>query len=186
MSTSERGVVVAVCGAPGAGKTTVATAVARRLGMLLLTRDEFANGLRLSGVAAESVRGRAEALFVEAAGRLARDGLSFVVESSVLSRALIDGLLAGAARVLMVHAVARDEVIGRRLGERVRRGRPGEDEIRDGDLRLLELFARGEMRESIFAPPPGAHAVLRIDTSEGGEPDVGAVLELIRKQAGPG
>jgi broad-specificity NMP kinase len=44
----DRPVVVAVCGSPGAGKTTVASATARRLRVPHLHRDQFKNGLGLS------------------------------------------------------------------------------------------------------------------------------------------
>ncbi|MGW1737096.1 AAA family ATPase [Streptomyces sp. NPDC001999] len=48
MLRRERPLEVAVCGPPGAGKTTVACATARRLGVPFLTRDEIKLGLRLS------------------------------------------------------------------------------------------------------------------------------------------
>lgn len=48
MLRRERPLVVAVCGSPGAGKTTVACATARRLGVPFLTRDEIKLGLGLS------------------------------------------------------------------------------------------------------------------------------------------
>jgi len=53
MSERERAVVVAVCGSPGAGKTTVASATARRLGVPFLTRDEIKAGLGLSSASVD-------------------------------------------------------------------------------------------------------------------------------------
>ncbi|GAA4603453.1 putative kinase [Actinoplanes octamycinicus] len=195
MMIIERAVVVAVCGSPGAGKTTTARKAAARLGVPLLSRDEIADGLRLSGVAAEAIRGRAETLLVEAAVRFAAAGLSFVLDNSVLSRSLVEGLLGVEARVLAVHVIARDEVIGARLRERVTAGRGGRGDVagpglaggegepgsgdtaaprggvptvvRDGDRRLLALFEQGEMPRSIFEPPVGPHAVVELDTSDG-------------------
>ncbi|BCJ46933.1 hypothetical protein GCM10010168_35470 [Actinoplanes ianthinogenes] len=176
MSIIESPVVVAVCGSPGAGKTTTARAVATRLGVPLLSRDEIADGLRLSGVPAAAIRERAEALLVTTATGLAAAGTSFVVDNSVLSGGLVDGLLGAGARLLAVHVVARDEVVGARLRERVAVGRPGETVVRDGDRRLLALFEQGAMRQSVFEPPAGPYPVVEIDTSDG-TPGVEQIVE---------
>ncbi len=193
MSTRERPVVVAVCGSPGAGKTTVACATARRLGVPFLTRDEIKAGLGLSSASVAEDGGvqfnpdfhiaggplslRAEAVMVDAAQLLASSGASFVVESSVLSRKLLDALLACDARVLAVHVVAGESVIAERLRARAAGGGAV-------DRQLSSQFQRGEMKRSIFAPPGGAHAVVEVDTSDGGDPDVegieAAVAALIR------
>jgi predicted kinase len=168
---------VAVCGSPGAGKTTVARAVAHRLGVPLLTRDEIKTGLGLSAasvgaegfryapdfhIAGGPVSVRAETVMADLALGLVAAGVSFVVESSVLSRRLLDGLLDAGAKVLAVHVVAGEAVIGGRL-----RARTGAV-----DRQLAVLFERGEMSASIFVPPAGVHAVVEVDTSERGSPDL--------------
>jgi len=183
-------VVVAVCGSPGAGKTTVARATARCLGVPLLTRDEIKTGLGLTSasvaaggkvrftpdfhVAGGPLSRRAEALMVETARLLASSRVSFVVESSVLSQELLDALFTGDARVLAVHVTARESVIGHRL-----RARTGA-----ADQQLASQFQRGEMKPSIFTPPSGVDAVVTLDTSDGEAPNVGlieaAVAALIR------
>lgn len=185
MPVEERPLVVAVCGSPGAGKTTVARATALRLGVPLLTRDEFKLGLALSTASAAedgSVRlgpgfhiaggplsARAETAMVATARLLAAAGAGFVVESSVLSHDLLDALDEGDARVLAVHVVARDDVVEARLRART----DGGGEV---DRHLLAQFLRGEMTPALFAPPARAGAALEIDTSTGGEPDTGRVL----------
>jgi predicted kinase len=177
-------VVVAVCGSPGAGKTTVASATARRLGLPLLTRDEIKTGLGLSAASAAQDGGRqlnrdfhiaggpfsvrAEAVMVEAARLLATSRVCFIVESSVLSRELLDALLACGARVLAVHVVAHEAVIGERLRARAARGGAI-------DEHLAAQFHRGEMQRSIFEPPDGVDAVVEVDTSDHGPPAVEAV-----------
>lgn len=188
-----RAVVVAVCGSPGAGKTTVGRAVARRLGVLFLARDEIKGGLGLSSAAltaAGEVRlnpdfhiaggpmsVRAEGVMVEAARLLAAARVSFVVESSVVSRALLNGLVSCGARVLAVHVVASAAVVGQRLSARA----AGGGEV---NRQLAARFRRGEMAPSIFEPPEGVDAVVEIDTSGRGEPAVdaveAAVAELLR------
>ncbi|SDD76557.1 Predicted kinase [Actinokineospora iranica] len=189
--------VVAVCGSPGAGKTTVARATARRLGVLLLTRDEIKTGLGLSSAAVAEDGGvrfgpdfavaggplslRAEAVMVDAARLLASAWVSFVVESSVLSHKLLDALSASAARVLAVHVTAHASVIGGRLRARAAAGGPI-------DLQLVAQFQRGEMAASIFQPPGGIDVVIEVDTSGNGVPDVGpveaAVSDLLRQRDG--
>ncbi|WP_406503139.1 AAA family ATPase [Streptomyces sp. NBC_01602] len=189
----ERPVVVAVCGSPGAGKTTVACATARRLGVPFLTRDEIKVGLGLSSASVGKDGGvqlnpdfhiaggplslRAEAVMVNAARLFASSGVSFVVESSVLSHKLLDALLASDARVLAVHVVAHESVIDERLRARAAEGGAV-------DRQLSSQFQRGEMKRSIFDPPGGVDAVVEVDTSDEGDPDIepieAAVIALIR------
>lgn len=185
--------VIAVCGSPASGKTTVASATARRLGVPFLTRDEFKTGLGLSSAAVDEdgdlqlnpefcVAGgpfslRAEAAMVDAARLLASSQVSFVVESSVLSRTLLDALRACDARVLAVHVVAHAAVIGERLRARALDGRPL-------DLQLLAQFQRGECAPTIFEPPEDADTVVTIDTSDHARPLIdpieSAVAALLR------
>ncbi|HEY0497228.1 MAG TPA: AAA family ATPase [Kutzneria sp.] len=162
--------VIAVCGSPGAGKTTVARAIASRLGLLLLTRDEIKNGLGLSSghepafhLAGGPYSQRAEAIMVDLARRLAVAGVSFVVETSVLPQELVDTVR------LWVHVVARPEVIDARL-----HARP--------DRQLADQFRRGELPAAIFAPPAGVDTVIEIDTSDQDSPDI----EELMTRLGPG
>ncbi|MCX4982428.1 AAA family ATPase [Streptomyces sp. NBC_00572] len=195
MSRCERPLVVAVCGSPGAGKTTVAGATARHLGVPFLTRDEIKTGLGLSSasvaedggvqltpdfhIAGGPLSRRAESVMVDTARLLASSGMSFVVESSVLSSKLLDTLRASDAQVLAVHVVARDSVIAERL--RVRAAKGGAV-----DQQLAAQFQRGEMKPSIFAPPGEADAVVEVDTSSDGAPDIdpieAAVAALLRSR----
>jgi predicted kinase len=181
MSGRGRPVVVAVCGTPGAGKTTVARATARRLGVPLLTRDEIKTGLGLSSasvadngdvrfhldfhVAGGPVSLHAEALMVDAARLLASSRVSFVVETSVLSHTLLDALSAGDARVLAVHVTAHESVIDQRLRARAAAGGAT-------DQQLASQFQRGELKPSIFKPPNRVDAVVDVDTSDHEYPDV--------------
>ncbi|PZH06093.1 hypothetical protein C1I97_18375 [Streptomyces sp. NTH33] len=178
---------------PGAGKTTVACATARRLGVPFLTRDEIKAGLGLSSASVAKDGGvqldpdfhiaggplslRAEAVMADAARLLASSGVSFVVESSVLSHQLLDALLACDARVLAVHVVAREPVIDERPRARAAEGGAV-------DRQLSSQFQRGEMKRSIFDPPGGADAVVEVDTSDEGDPDIdpieAAVVALIQ------
>ncbi|MEV4479540.1 AAA family ATPase [Micromonospora coxensis] len=186
--------VIAVCGCPGAGKTTIAAATAGRFGIPFLTRDEIKTGLGLSSavvaedgrvrldpdfhVAGGPVSRRAEAVMVDAVRLLAAVGVSFVVESSVLSPELLGALLAGDARVLAVHVVAQDAVIGRRLAARAAEGGAI-------DQQLLSAFQRGAMTRAIFEPPEGVHAVVEIDTSDDGAPAIETIVAAAVALLGP-
>ena len=194
MSVRERPLVIAVCGCPGAGKTTIAAAAAGRFGVPFLTRDEIKTGLGLSSasvttggrlrferdvdVAGGPVSLRAEAVMIDAVRLFAASGVSFVVESSVLSRELLGVLLAHGSRVLAVHVVAREAVIARRLGARAAGGGAV-------DQQLLSSFQRGEMKRSIFEPPEGADAVVEIDTSDDGAEAVETVAAAVVALLGP-
>ncbi|WP_431913227.1 AAA family ATPase [Micromonospora carbonacea] len=194
MSVRPGPVVIAVCGCPGGGKTTIASAVAARLGIPFLTRDEIKAGLGLSSafaaedgsvqfegdfhVAGGLVSLRAEAVLADAARLFASLGVSFVVESSVFSRELLGVLLACDARVLAVHVVAREAVVGRRLRARAAGGRAV-------DQQLLALFERGEMKRSIFEPPESVAAVVEIDTSSGGAPAIETIVAATVALLGP-
>ncbi|MFF3839853.1 AAA family ATPase [Streptomyces sp. NPDC001930] len=193
MSKREKPVVVAVCGSPGAGKTTVARATARHLGVAFLTRDEIKLGLGLSSASVAEDGGvrlnpdfhiaggplslRAETVMVDAARLLASSGVSFVVESSVLSSKLLDALLACDAHVLAVHVVARESVIAERLRARATEGSAV-------DRQLSSQFERGEMKRSIFQPPGEVDAVVEVDTSDDGDPAMepieAAIVTLLR------
>ncbi|UQU66541.1 AAA family ATPase [Couchioplanes caeruleus] len=181
MSKTDGVVVVAVCGSPGAGKTTVAAATAHHLGVPFLTRDAIKTGLALSAarvaengtvhlgpdfhIAGGPLSRRAEAVMIDAARLLASSRVSFVVESSVLPKELLDALRDCQARVLALHVVADKAVIGNRLRGRASGGSAV-------DQQLAALFARGEMDPLIFRPPSGVDAVTTVDTSTGEEPPV--------------
>lgn len=175
--------MVAVCGSPGAGKTTVASATARRLGVPFLTRDEIKTGIGLSSAAVQDgglrldpdfhIAGgpfsrRAEAVMVDAARLFAAAGASFVVESSVLSHELLDAMVASDARVLAVHVVADESVIGERLRARAAGGEAV-------DQQLASLFEQGDMKRSVFAPPDRVDAVIDVDTSHDRAPDIDTI-----------
>lgn len=97
---------------------------------------------------------------VDAARLLAASGVSFIVESSVLSRKLLDTLLDCDALVLAVHVVAHEAVIDRRLAARAATGGAV-------DKQLAAQFQLGEMKRSIFKPPEEVDAVVEVDTSDG-------------------
>jgi hypothetical protein len=112
--------------------------------------------------------------------------VSFVVENSVMSHKLLDALRAGDARVLAVHVVAREAVIGERLRARAATIAAEQTiiELAPSAHQLASQFQRGEMKQSIFEPPDGIDAVVELDTSDHRDPVIepieAAVVALLR------
>ena len=156
-------VVIAVCGCPAAGKTSIAKEVSATLHLPLITRDELAIGLRLGAtaeVSPDDIRFAAEDSMIATSARLVSSGVSFVLESSALDDLHLAPLAAAGARVLVVHVVASSVVIERRLRDRIDAG--------DGAMqRLLDQHNSGVMTPEIFGPWADADRLISIDTSDG-------------------
>jgi len=156
-------VVVAVCGSPASGKTSIAREISTSLRLPLITRDELACGARLGAprdVSPDDVRSVAEDAMIATSTVLASSGVSFVLESSVLNDPQLAGLAAGGARILVVHVVASSAVIERRLRDRIDTGDTAMQ-------RLLDQHNSGVMVPEIFAPWTDADHLVTIDTSDG-------------------
>lgn len=156
-------VVIAVCGSPAAGKTSLAKEVSASLHLPLITRDELALGLRLGATAdfsPDDIRSAAEDSMIATSALLVSSGVSFVLESSVLNGLHLAPLAAEGARVLVVHVVASSVVIERRLRARTDAG----DQAMQ---RLLDQHKRGVMGPEVFAPWADADHLVSIDTSDG-------------------
>lgn len=184
MPVQFRPVVIAICGSPGAGKTTVASAAAEHLGLMLVARDDIKTGLGWSSavpsdhgglafadeyhVAGGAFSQHAEQILTDTTLRMASARTSLIVENSVLSPRLVDDVQARGARVLAVHVVADPAVIGQRLERRLPDGGPVAQQ-------LASQHQRGAMDLAIFEPPANADATVRLDTSNDCAPDVRAI-----------
>lgn len=174
-------IVIAVCGSPAAGKTTVASAVSAALRLPLLTRDELASGFALGarGSSADEVRDGAEQALVAVADALAASGVTFVMESSVLDESHLRPVVSRGGSVLAVHVVAAPTAIRDRLRDR----------IAAGDIamrRLLEQHENGVMVPEIFEPSPLAAVAVTVDTASGGTTSehVARVVEALGRLTG--
>ena len=174
-------IVIAVCGSPAAGKTTIAAAVSKAVRVPLLTRDELAVGLGLGWkeTSRDEVRAAAEKALVSIANAFAASGVTFVMESSVLDESHLRPVLNRGGSVLAVHVVAPPSVIGGRLRERMAAGDTGMQ-------RLLEQHDSGIMVAEIFAPSPLASALVTVDTSSGitTSEHVAAVIDALDRLIG--
>lgn len=166
--------VVLISGAPGSGKTTLAAALAERLGWPRVNRDELYAGLMASGTSSrDDVVPHGVRLFWEMTAAHAAAGCSVIADATLYrdqSEADVRAVLQPAGAVVNVHCrsvVAMDRFVARghdaTLNDRVRRNLP----------RVSSPLALG-------CP------VLEIDTTNGYAPDLDAVEAWVRRQGAAG
>ena len=179
----ERPLLVLVCGAPGAGKSTLAKQLAPRLRLPLLMRDELQevlyDTLGAPDEAAKPRYGHASyELLYTVARRLLEAGVGIVVESNFMRGWAEPQVapLSERSRTVIVHCATRDaEETVRRYVERAERGErhPGH----------LDRTVVGRLRENLAAgryePMEIPARVIRVDTSESGVPEVEEIVKLI-------
>ena len=168
--------IVFVGGAPGVGKTTLATALARELGLPLVAKDAIKEPLMdvLGAPDVESSRriGRATyAVLWAMADAIVASGSGLVLESNFHRELSAGSLRALAARgdAVFVHCVAPLELIKERYRTRVRH--PGHQDA--------ELLASWDGDLEVFEPPAGISA-LHVDTTSA--VDVRALAKEIRER----
>ncbi|HEX2220913.1 MAG TPA: AAA family ATPase [Candidatus Limnocylindria bacterium] len=185
---SSRPLLVIVSGAPAAGKTTVATRLARDLRVPLLAKDELKEALGDAlgaprDVAASQRLGRAAyaALFATAR-RILESGIGLVLESNFRrggSEAELAPLVA-AADARLVHCTARPALLRARYERRFTSGRRHPVHL-DGEraMALGEDLEAGRF-EPLELPIPR----LVVDTSDGMTPGHEEQLQFVRRAPG--
>jgi predicted kinase len=165
--------LVVVTGPPAAGKSTIARAVADRLGWPLVAKDPIketlAEALEVHGRAASQRLGAAtfDVLF-HVLGELLRAGVSTVAEGN-FGRAEPFARLPP-ARVLQVHVSASPVTLGARLADR-----PGRHDVHYDAEAADEIVARAAAGE--WEPLPLPAELMRIVTDA--FPDVRAIAEQV-------
>ena len=160
--------LVVVSGAPGSGKTTLAHAVARRVGCPAICRDEIREGMAHAGTPDPTMRRTLDAFF-DTLGVLLRAGVSVVAEAAFQDRLWrpILSPLSGLATIRVIRCatdtrVARDRIARRLLTERNRAAH--------GDRSLLRSLDDGSRSLDDWTPIALSVPTLVVDTTDGYAP----------------
>jgi len=164
--------LIVVSGPPGAGKTTLAHAIARGVGCPALCRDEIREGITHAGTPDPDMR-RTNDTFFGALEFLLRAGVSVVAEAAFQDRLWRPGLvpLAGLAAIRVVRcaldpAIALDR-IAHRLAEQPTRAAHGDQAQLNNPGRLAAWVP-------IDLPLP----TLIVDTSAGYSPGLAEIVSF--------
>jgi predicted kinase len=165
---------VLVSGAPGAGKTSLAAALADRLGILHINRDAVNNGLRLTvdRGAPPVIAGRGVAATFGALEHLAAAGVSLVTDGTLFpDMSASVRRLRDYADVVNIHCTATDW--RRRFVERQRQRGASQDDLARWDA-LLD-----EWGDSIVDPLDLSCTRFEVSTDDGYDPTVDDMIERL-------
>jgi predicted kinase len=168
--------LVVVAGRPGAGKTTLAHALARAVRCPVVSRDEIKEGLVRTagegGEPGEDFQRHANDAFFDVLALLLGRGVTVVAEAAFQHKVWAPRL-EPLRRVARVRVVLCEVDAGRALARRVGRGL--------GDPERARFHPEGPAGGTAgYDPPRLAVPTLRVDTSDGYRPAFEAVVEFAR------
>jgi predicted kinase len=173
--------LVVVSGPPAAGKTTVADAVARRLGLPLVAKDAFkevlGESLGVTGAdrdASQRLGIAAFDLLFHVVGELLRTRCDAVAEGNFRHADRFASL--PSARLVNVHVTAEPETIRARLAERTDRHSVHYDAV------VADAVAR-QVAEGVYSPLALGGTLLRVDTTSSTHVDYEELAARVRAAA---
>jgi predicted kinase len=173
--------LIVVTGRPGAGKTTLAHALARALRCPAVSRDEIKEGLVCTtgdaGEAGGNLQRRATDVFFDALALLLGRGVTVVAEAAFQHKVWVP-------RLEPLRAVARVRVVLCEVGPELARARRDARILGDPERVRFhpEMTGRDRATESTesYDPPRLDVPTLRVDTSDGYRPAFEAIIEFAR------
>jgi predicted kinase len=175
--------LIVVAGLPGAGKTTLAHALARAVRCPAVSRDEIKEGLVCTaGDAVEpgaDVQGHATDVFFDALALLVGRGVSVVADAAFQHKVWVPRLepLLAIARVRLVLCEIDRE---RALARRIARGLDDPGRERFHPARVERDSPTGD-----YEPPHLEVPTLRVDTSDGYRPTFDTIVDFARARHAP-
>ncbi|MFE9425097.1 AAA family ATPase [Kitasatospora sp. NPDC006697] len=182
---TRRPTLLVVSGPPGAGKTTLAHALAEVLGWPTVCRDEIKERLAATGAdPADHSNLKTLEVFFRTLGDLLASGESLVAEAAFQDRLWRPGLepLADLADIRIVRCTVDPEVARIRIAQRA-----AEDPSRavHADAELLHRIAAGERPIESWVPIALDVPCLLVDTTQGGRAALTRIVEFAAHVAGP-
>jgi predicted kinase len=179
--------LIVVSGPPGAGKTTLAHALANEIPCPAICRDEIKEGMAHSqpgdfhGELGDPLTVRTVPLFFEVLRVLLAGGVTVVAEAAFQDRVWRPGLepLTELAQIRIVqchvdHAVSYERAVRRGAESEHRRKAHGDSTIGRQPEEWAHAFESFD-RVSVSAPS------IDVDTTDGYEPDLPAIVEFVNR-----